>query len=80
MSISWERRRRWGLGRGNSWSRQSDWRVQIEFALGPWVGWLARLLRLLSASGDWTGTSWLLLWLWRLHGTHPLPGIGVVRS
>ena len=27
MPISWEWRRRWGLGRGNSGPRKSDWRV-----------------------------------------------------
>ena len=78
MAIPRERRRRRSLGWGNSWSWKGDRRVQVEFALRPRVGRLARLLRLLRASGDWTGASGLLLWLWRLHGTHSLRGIRVI--
>jgi len=80
MPVPRKRRRRRGLGRGDTWSRKGDWRIQVEFALRPRVGWLARLLLLLRASGDRTGASGLLLWLWRLHGAHSLRGIRVIRS
>jgi len=77
VTVSWKWRGRWSLGWSNSWSRKSYWRVQIELALGPRVGRLARLLLLLRAGSDWTGASWLLLWLRGLDGGHPLGGASV---